>query len=52
MVEIRKIETLATKQCKTRGGISLSREKKGNYEINIEDKIDLDQANNEYLLQF
>lgn len=41
---------MAIKECGVRGGIILSSEEKGNYESNIRNEIDLDQANDRYLL--
>ena len=40
------------KRHRDRGGISLSSKKERNYENNIGDDIDLDQANDKYLLQY
>lgn len=52
MVEKRKIEAMATKYQRIRGGISLFSEEKENYESNIRDKTDPDQpGNDKYPLQ-
>ena len=42
MVERRKTEAMAIRRQRASRGISLSSEKKENYESDIEDKIDLD----------
>ncbi len=52
MVERRKIEAIATKHRRARGGISLSNEEEENYESDTKDETDPDQAdNNKNLLQ-
>lgn len=47
----RKVKAMAVKKRGTRREIILSSEKKGNYESNIGDEIDLDQVNDKYSLQ-
>lgn len=49
MVQRRKIEAMAAKQCRARGGISLSSKKED--ESDIGNDIDPDQANDKYPLQ-
>ena len=48
-MEKQKVESMATKQCRARGRISLSREKKD--ESDTRDDTDPDQANDKYPLQ-
>ena len=50
MVEKRKIEAIAAKRRRNRGGINLSIKKETNYESDIEDDTKPDQANNKYPL--
>ncbi len=47
MVERRKTEAMAAKHQRARGGISSSSEEEENYESDIEDETDLDQANDD-----
>ena len=51
IVERRKTEVLAAKHCRARKGISLSSTENGNYENDIEDDTDPDQADDKYPLQ-
>lgn len=51
MVKRLKIEAIAAKDQKAKRGIRLSNEEIKDYESAIGDKIDVDKANNEYLLQ-
>ena len=52
MVEKRKIKAMVVRRQRVRGGISLSSEKKENYESDTRQKTDPDQAgNNKNLLQ-
>ena len=50
MVERWKIEAIAAKYCKNRGGISMSNEEKGNYESDTRNDTDPDQADDKYPL--
>lgn len=50
MVKRRKIKAMTIKYCKDKKRISLFNRKKENYENNIKDNTDLDQANYKYLL--
>ena len=50
IIKWRKTEAIVIKRPKARERISLSNEKEENYESNIENKTNLDQANNEYQL--
>lgn len=50
--EKRKIKAITTKQKRAKEGINLFSEKKESYKSNTKDKIDLNQANDKYLLQF
>ena len=47
MVEKRKTKAIAARRQRIRGGISLSSEKKENYERDIKDKTDPDQIGND-----
>ena len=47
MVKKRKTKAMAARCQKARSGISLSNEEEENYENNIRDEIDLDQASND-----
>ena len=49
--EKQKTEAMVAKCCGNRGRISLSSKKEENYESNIRDDTDPDQANDKYLLQ-
>lgn len=49
IVEKQKIEAIASKYQKARGGISLFNKKKENYKHVNKNKTDLDQVNNKYL---
>lgn len=50
MVERQKTKSMAAKRCKNRKKISLSSKKKTNYKGDTKNDIDLNQANNKYLL--
>lgn len=51
MVKKQKTKAMAAKPQRNRKEISLSNKKEENYKNNTENKLDLDQANNKYLLQ-
>lgn len=51
MMERQKIKIMTTKYPKARERISLYSEEEKNYENNTENKTNLDQANDKYLLQ-
>lgn len=50
MMKKQKIKAMVIKYQKTRRGISQSSKKKSNYKSDTKDKIDLNQANNKYIL--
>ena len=51
MIKKQKIKTMTGKCYKNRRQINLSNKKEKNYKSDIRDNINLDQANNKYLLQ-
>lgn len=51
IIKKQKIEIIATKHSKARRGISLFSEEEEDYKSNTGEEINLDQADNKYLLQ-